>query len=324
MFHFSEVYKIIADEPSLKSWLLTLPSQLTEWENKRHGDFEKWKRVLRKLPSSTPDTIELKREVRIKDKKPLPQSQRKRIESLLRMLHPWRKGPYYVHDIHIDAEWRSDWKWDRLLPHISPLRYRNILDVGCGNGYHMWRILGEGARLCIGIDPSHLFFIQFEAIRKLMGGNQRVQLLPLGLEQLPNLTAFQTVFSMGVLCHRRSPIDHIIQLKNQLVSGGELVLETLVIPGDEKQVQVPINRYAQMRNIYFLPSVKALKVWLERVGFIDIVTADETRTSTEEQRTTDWMNHHSLREHLGQKRDGIDTVSDYPPPKRAILVARKP
>ncbi|PMC22346.1 tRNA 5-methoxyuridine(34)/uridine 5-oxyacetic acid(34) synthase CmoB, partial [Klebsiella aerogenes] len=44
---------------------------------------------------------------------------------------------------------------------------------------------------------------------------------------------------MGVLYHRRSPLDHLWQLKDQLAPGGELVLETLVIEGDENTVLVP-------------------------------------------------------------------------------------
>jgi len=242
---------------------------------------------------------------------------------LLKTFHPWRKGPYHLHGIHIDTEWRSDWKWDRLLPHISPLKNRSVLDVGCGNGYHMWRMLGEGAHQVIGIDPSELFLVQFEAVRKLMGDNQKVHLLPLGIEQLPELKAFDTVFSMGVLYHRRSPIDHLIQLKNQLVSGGELVLETLVIEGDENAVLVPFDRYAQMRNVYFFPSALALKAWLEKVGFVDVRIVDENVTSLDEQRTTEWMKHNSLPDYI-DPNDPSKTVEGYPAPRRAILVAKNP
>ncbi len=133
--------------------------------------------------------------------------------------------------MNIDTEWRSDWKWDRVLPHISSLKDRYVLDVGCGSGYHMWRMLGQDAKFVVGIDPTELFLCQFEAVRKLLGDDQRAHLLPLGIEQLPELKAFDTVFSMGVLYHRRSPLDHLWQLKNQLVSEGELVLESLVIEG---------------------------------------------------------------------------------------------
>ncbi|HBT29638.1 MAG TPA: tRNA 5-methoxyuridine(34)/uridine 5-oxyacetic acid(34) synthase CmoB, partial [Erwinia persicina] len=245
------------------------------------------------------------------------------IEKLLRNLMPWRKGPFSLYGVSIDTEWRSDWKWERVLPHISPLAGRTVLDVGCGSGYHMWRMLGAGAQLVVGIDPMQLFLCQFEAVRKLLGNDQRAHLLPLGIEQLPELKAFDTVFSMGVLYHRRSPLDHLFQLKNQLVSGGELVLETLVVEGDDQQVLVPGERYAQMRNVYFIPSTGALKNWLEKCGFVDVRIADYSLTSTEEQRRTSWMTSESLAEFL-DPNDPTKTVEGYPAPLRAVLVATKP
>ncbi|RBW65388.1 tRNA 5-methoxyuridine(34)/uridine 5-oxyacetic acid(34) synthase CmoB [Vibrionales bacterium C3R12] len=323
MFNFANFYQLIAQDTRLQPWLNVLPQQLTDWGNADHGDFERWVKALNKIPSDKPDTIELKESVTISNAQPIADGERKKLESLLKTFHPWRKGPYTAHNIHIDTEWRSDWKWDRVLPHISPLKDRSILDVGCGNGYHMWRMLGEQARLCVGIDPSHLFLIQFEAIRKLMGDDQRAHLLPLGIEQLPKLEAFDTVFSMGVLYHRRSPLDHLIQLRDQLVSGGELVLETLVIAGDENAVLVPVDRYAQMRNVYFFPSAKALKVWLEQTGFVDVKIVDENVTTVGEQRSTTWMTHNSLPDYL-DPNDSTKTVEGHPAPRRAILVAKKP
>ncbi len=323
MFNFANFYQLLANDTLLQPWLNVLPQQLTEWQETGHGDFERWLRALKKLPETTPDHVDLKNAVKVWNDQPLNQGEDKKLESILRTLHPWRKGPYELHGIHIDTEWRSDWKWDRVLPHITPLKNRSVLDVGCGNGYHMWRMIGEGARLCVGIDPSHLFLVQFEAVRKLLGNDQRAHLLPLGIEQLPELNAFDTVFSMGVLYHRRSPLDHILQLKNQLVPGGELILETLVIDGDENAVLVPIDRYAQMRNVYFFPSAKALKIWLEKCGFIDVIIADESVTSVDEQRSTAWMTHNSLPDYL-DPHNPEKTVEGYPAPKRAILIAKKP
>ncbi|MGC9460945.1 tRNA 5-methoxyuridine(34)/uridine 5-oxyacetic acid(34) synthase CmoB [Vibrio genomosp. F10] len=323
MFDFANIYQLIANDDRLQPWLNTLPQQLTDWQNAEHGDFERWLRALKKIQSGKPDNIDLKESVSLSNQTPLSQGETKKLENLLKTFHPWRKGPYTVHDIHIDTEWRSDWKWDRVLHHISPLKNRSVLDVGCGNGYHMWRMLGEQARLCIGIDPSHLFLVQFEAIRKLMGDDQRTHLLPLGIEQLPKLEAFDTVFSMGVLYHRRSPLDHLIQLKDQLVKGGELVLETLVIEGDENTVLVPVDRYAQMRNVYFFPSARALKVWLEQVGFVNVRIVDENTTTIGEQRTTEWMTHNSLPDYL-DPNDASKTREGHPAPRRAILIANKP
>ncbi|UWZ96690.1 tRNA 5-methoxyuridine(34)/uridine 5-oxyacetic acid(34) synthase CmoB [Vibrio splendidus] len=323
MFNFANFYQLIAQDTRLQPWLNVLPQQLTDWQNAEHGDFDRWLRALNKIPQGVPDQVDLMNSVTIGSSTPFQTGELKKLESLLKTFHPWRKGPYTVHDIHIDTEWRSDWKWDRVLPHISPLKNRSVLDVGCGNGYHMWRMLGEGARLTVGIDPSHLFLVQFEAIRKLMGDDQRAHLLPLGIEQLPKLEAYDTVFSMGVLYHRRSPLDHLIQLKDQLVSGGELVLETLVIEGDENAVLVPVDRYAQMRNVYFFPSARALKRWLEQVGFEDVRIVDENVTTIGEQRTTEWMTHNSLPDYL-DPNDPSKTVEGHPAPRRAILVATKP
>lgn len=323
MLNFANVYQLLAQDTRLQPWLNVLPQQLTDWQQQPHGDLDRWLRALNKISSSQPDHIDLKESVTVSNREPLSDGEQKKLENLLKTFHPWRKGPYHLHGIHIDTEWRSDWKWDRLLPHISPLKNRSVLDVGCGNGYHMWRMLGEGAYQVIGIDPSELFLVQFEAVRKLMGDNQKVHLLPLGIEQLPELKAFDTVFSMGVLYHRRSPIDHLIQLKNQLVSGGELVLETLVIEGDENAVLVPFDRYAQMRNVYFFPSALALKAWLEKVGFVDVRIVDENVTSLDEQRTTEWMTHNSLPDYI-DPNDPSKTVEGYPAPRRAILVAKNP
>ncbi|BCK14164.1 tRNA 5-methoxyuridine(34)/uridine 5-oxyacetic acid(34) synthase CmoB [Vibrio cholerae] len=323
MFNFANVYQQIAQHPQLQLWLNTLPQQLTDWQAKQHGDLDRWMRNLKKISVGQPEVIDLKNAVAAHNHQPLAQGEQKKLEAVLKTFHPWRKGPYHLHGIHIDTEWRSDWKWDRLLPHISPLKNRLVLDVGCGNGYHMWRMLGEGAQQVFGIDPSELFLIQFEAVRKLLGDDQRVHLLPLGIEQMPELNAFDTVFSMGVLYHRRSPLDHLLQLKNQLVAGGELILETLVVEGDEHTVLVPFDRYAQMRNVYFFPSALALKVWLEKTGFVDVRIVDENITSLGEQRTTEWMTHNSLPDYV-DPQDPSKTIEGYPAPRRAILIAKKP
>lgn len=323
MFNFGNVYQLLAQDTRLQAWLNVLPQQLDDWQSQSHGDLDRWLRALKKISDATPDHIDMKDSVSVRNEQPLREGEQQKLENILKILHPWRKGPYHVHGVHIDTEWRSDWKWERLLPHISDLTNRTVLDVGCGNGYHMWRMLGAGARQVYGIDPSTLFLVQFEAIRKLMGNSQQAQLLPLGIEQLPKLEAFDTVFSMGVLYHRRSPLDHLIQLKDQLVSGGELILETLVITGDENDVLIPADRYAQMRNVYFFPSAKALKVWLEKVGFIDVNIVDENDTSLGEQRSTEWMTHNSLPDYIDPNNPSL-TVEGYPAPRRAILVAKKP
>ncbi|MEJ2693799.1 MAG: tRNA 5-methoxyuridine(34)/uridine 5-oxyacetic acid(34) synthase CmoB, partial [Candidatus Thiodiazotropha sp.] len=190
-----------------------------------------------------------------------------------------------------------------------------------GNGYHAWRIAGEGARAVIGIDPTQLYHFQFAAIRHFLGNPPPVHLLPLGIEEIPpNLQAFDTVFSMGVFYHRRSPFSHLAELKGCLRSGGELVLETLVIEGECGRVLVPESRYAKMRNVWFIPTPETLVLWLARAGFQNIRVVDVTQTTTEEQRATPWMRFESLVDFL-DPNDQRRTIEGHPAPRRAIFLA---
>ncbi|MDP2560244.1 tRNA 5-methoxyuridine(34)/uridine 5-oxyacetic acid(34) synthase CmoB [Psychrobium sp. 1_MG-2023] len=323
MIDFSNFYQHIAKN-QLSHWLEVLPAQLATWQKERqHGQFPKWQKCIEKLPTIEADKIDFTDSVTINTSQSVAPGELKKLESLLGMFTPWRKGPFHVHDIHIDTEWRSDWKWERLREHISPLHNRTILDVGCGSGYHLWRMLGDGAKFAVGIDPSTLFLFQFEIIRHLANNDQRAHLLPLGIQELPALKAFDTVFSMGVLYHRKSPIDHLEQLKNQLRAGGELVLETLVIDGDENQVLVPAGRYGKMNNVWFLPSTAALELWLTKLGFENVRTVDVCDTSVEEQRKTPWMDFESLSDFL-DPNDPTKTIEGHPAPKRAVIIANKP
>ena len=321
MIDFRPFYQQIATGP-LSAWLETLPLQLKQWEKQTHGDYAKWAKLIDFLPHLEADHIELKSAVRSERIRPLSDGQKQRITYLLKQLMPWRKGPYDLHGIYIDCEWRSDFKWQRVLPHLAPLQDRLILDVGCGSGYHMWRMLGEGAQMVVGIDPTELFLCQFEAVRKLLNDDRRANLIPLGIEQMQPLGVFDTVFSMGVLYHRKSPLDHLSQLKNQLRKGGELVLETLVVDGDVNTALVPADRYAKMKNVYFSPSVECLINWLQKTGFNNVRCVDVALTSLQEQRKTEWLENESLIDFLNPQ-DHDQTIEGYPAPKRAVILANK-
>lgn len=286
-------------------------------ENPRHGDFPRWKTILDQLPPVTPQAKLNLASVLLGE----PTADQKSLKTLLMGLHPWRKGPLELGGIEIDTEWHSDWKWDRLEKHVGDLQGQRILDIGCGNGYFGWRMLGAGAKLVIGIDPTLLFVMQYFACRHFAGSALANVVLPLGIEDLPaRLSGFDSVFSMGVFYHRRSPIEHLQRLRKLTRPGGRVVLETLVIEGDINQVLVPEDRYARMRNVWFLPSSAALCNWMQRAGFSSVECVDETSTTTAEQRSTPWMTFESLAESL-QANDQSKTIEGYPAPRRAIFVA---
>jgi tRNA (mo5U34)-methyltransferase len=320
LIDFSSLLTAIADGP-LEVWAKELPNQLEQVMSvERWGDMPDWQSALNSLPQIKPSQIDLKDGMTVGQSDDCDDQTREQLKEALMGLHPWRKGPYNLFGLHIDTEWRSDWKWDRVLPHLAPLKDRLILDVGCGNGYHCWRMLGEGANRVIGIDPSNKFVHQFYAI-KHYAKEASVDVLPLGIEQLPpELNAFDTVFSMGVLYHRKSPMDHLRELKDCLRSNGQLVLETLVIEGGLGDVLVPEGRYAKMRNVWFLPSVETLLSWMRKCGLKNPRMVDISITSFEEQRSTDWMHFDSLPDFLDPNDDSL-TAEGHPAPMRAVFVA---
>ena len=323
MINYTSLYEHLAISP-LESWLDVLPSQLqAALDSKRHGDLDLWMLTLQQLPEVQASSYDLNASaIRVGTSDDISTSDKTHLTESLQIFHPWRKGPFDLFGVHIDTEWRSDLKWDRLSSVIEPLAGRRVLDIGCGSGYHCWRMLGAGARLAVGIDPFLLYVMQYQAIRSFIG-DLPAYVLPLGVEALPdNLEGFDTVFSMGVLYHRRSPFDHLQRIKSLLRVGGEIVLETLVIEGGDQEVLVPKGRYAKMRNVWFIPSPNALLGWLERCGFKDITLVDVSATTVEEQRATPWMRFESLKDYL-QPDDVSRTIEGYPAPRRAIITAKR-
>lgn len=319
MIDLAPLVRRMANTP-LATWAGGLQAQLDAKMAKGHGDLERWSNALQALPALTPDRVELLDGFTLDVD--CDEQTRAQVRSALMGLSPWRKGPFDVFGVHVDTEWRSDWKWSRVAPHLN-LTGKRVLDVGCGNGYYQWRMLGAGADSVIGVDPNWLFFCQFQAMQRYLPDLPAWH-LPFALEDLPaGLEGFDTVFSMGVLYHRKSPIDHLLALKDCLLKGGELVLETLVVPGDVQQVLVPEDRYAQMRNVWFLPSVAALELWMRRAGFTEVRCVDVSTTSVQEQRSTDWMRYQSLGDFL-DPNDHSRTIEGLPAPMRAVVIGRKP
>ncbi|QEP44110.1 tRNA 5-methoxyuridine(34)/uridine 5-oxyacetic acid(34) synthase CmoB [Ectothiorhodospiraceae bacterium BW-2] len=319
---YTPLYHGLADSP-LAPWLEWLPQQVASaLEPTRHGDVPQWLRTLRQFPVITPSTIELNRDtIRIGQADDLSVEQQSQLQQLLLQFQPWRKGPFELFGIAIDTEWRSDWKWRRLAEAIDPLQDRLILDVGSGNGYYGWRMVGAGAKQVLGIDPTLRYLMQFGAIDHFIAHRANT-VLPLRLEQLATpIPCFDTLFSMGVIYHQRDPLAHLRQLGRYLRPGGQLILEGLVIEGTVDECLIPKKRYAKMHNVYALPSVPMLLEWLRQSGYHSVELVDVTPTTPEEQRRTRWMVFESLADYLDPTNPAL-TIEGYPAPIRAIATAK--
>jgi tRNA (mo5U34)-methyltransferase len=278
-------------------------------------------RVLDNLPDVEPSSIDVNRpRIRIGTAGDLDGNQITSLHEALCDLKPWRKGPFEVFGILLESEWDSSIKWDRLAGHLGPMAGKRVLDIGASCGYYLFRLAARQPELIMGIEPYLNFYFQFLALSRYLAF-PRLVCLPLKLEEMPAMRrCFDTVLCMGILYHRRSPLDTLLQIHRMMVPGGQLVLETLILNGEGEMALFPEKRYAKMNNIFFIPTVACLEHWLRRSGFGAIRCVDISRTTLKEQRKTDWIDTESLTDFLDPD-DPEKTVEGYPAPVRAMVVA---
>ncbi len=283
---------------------------------------QRYLNALARLPGTEPSSLDLDADwVRIGEAADLAASQRAALLAVLEDYRPWRKGPFRLFGIDLDSEWVSFLKWNRVKDRIASLADRRVLDIGSSCGYYLFRMAAAKPALALGLEPYLTYYFQYRLLQhyaKVPG----LFCLPVKFEELPPMPGyFDTVFSMGVLYHRRSPVDTLVGMRKVLRRGGELVLETLIIDGEGDLALCPAERYAKMNNVYFLPTVPCLSNWLRRAGFDHIRCLDVTRTTGAEQRRTGWVQTESLSDFL-HPSDPTRTVEGYPAPLRAIFLAQ--
>ena len=250
----------------------------------------------------------------------LTPSESEAIEKTARLMMPWRKGPFRIGDLFIDTEWRSWIKYNLLEPHFD-LEGKRVGDIGCNNGYYLFRMLSHRPAKLVGFDPSPLYFSQFAFIDRFVRSQIVYELL--GVEHAAMYEhRFDTLFCLGVLYHRSDPIATLKSLYKALEKGGELFLDTFMIDGKEEVALTPKERYGKIPNIYFIPTVNALKNWCYRAGFAHVEVLAIKKTETDEQRKTDWIATQSLEDFLDPD-DPNKTIEGYPAPKRVYIKASK-
>ncbi len=270
------------------------------------------------LPSPKVDSVKFGSVVEILLDREYEKEYAKDIESIAKMMKPWRKGPFKIGSLYIDSEWRSNLKYELLEPYFD-LEGKRVADIGCNNGYYLFRMLEQKPISLTGFDPSALYYCQFLFLNRFIESNIEYELL--GVEHLPFYgKKFDVVFCLGVLYHRSDPISTLKALKKSLDSGGELILDTFMIDGSDDICLTPANRYSKIPNIYFIPTVPALKNWCKRAGFSDVEVLAIKKTDTNEQRKTDWIDTQSLEDFL-DPNDDTKTVEGYPAPKRVYIRA---
>jgi len=285
----------------------------------------KWKNIaplhqaIAELPKLEVSKIGLGDTVEV-DFRHITEDEEERIYKTAKLMKPWRKGPFRISGTYIDSEWRSYVKYNLLEPHFN-LEDRIVGDIGCNNAYYLFRMQAKKPRKLVGFDPSALTYTQFRFIDHFIQSEIVYELL--GIEHVAFYEyRFDLLFCLGVLYHRSDPIAMLKSLYKGLNSGGELILDTFMIEGDDEICLTPGERYSKIPNIYFIPTVNALKNWCHRAGFKDVEVLAVKKTDFEEQRKTDWIDTQSLEDFLDPE-DENKTIEGYPAPKRVYIKAYK-
>jgi tRNA (mo5U34)-methyltransferase len=244
----------------------------------------------------------------------------KHIEETAMLMKPWRKGPFQINTLFIDSEWQSQIKYNLLEPHFN-LQDKIVGDIGCNNGYYLFRMLTHKPKKLIGFDPSAIYYSQFMFINHFVKSDIVYEML--GVEHVEFYEhRFDILFCLGVLYHRSDPVAMLKSLYKGLNKGGELILDTFMIDGEAEICLTPKDRYSKIPNIYFVPTVNALKNWCHRAGFERVEVLEIMKTEIEEQRKTKWIDTQSLEDFLDPD-DNTKTIEGYPAPKRVYIKAIK-
>jgi len=244
----------------------------------------------------------------------------KKIYKTAKLLMPWRKGPFEIGETFIDSEWKSDVKYNLLRKHFN-LKDKRVADIGCNNGYYMFRMQEDAPKLLVGFDPSPLYKTQFDFINHFVKSDIVYELL--GVEHLEYYDEkFDTIFCLGVLYHRSDPVAMLKSLYKGLDKKGEVILDTFYIEGEEEMALCPESSYSKIPNIYFVPTIKALKNWCHRAGFSKFEVLETNVTDGNEQRKTEWIEGQSLEDFL-DKDDNSKTLEGYPAPRRVYVRLNK-
>jgi len=271
------------------------------------------------LPSPTPSSISCDDKITI-EFETIDEKQKESILSTAKLLMPWRKGPFQIGELFIDSEWQSFIKYNLLSPHFN-LEGKVVGDIGCNNGYYLFRMVEQKPKKLVGFDPSALTYSQFMFLNHFIKSDIVYELL--GVEHLDSYEhRFDILFCLGVLYHRSDPIGTLKSLYGGLNEGGELILDTFMIEGEEEIALSPAGRYSKIPNIYFIPTLNALKNWCLRAGFGEVELLEIKKTDHEEQRKTEWIDTQSLSDFL-DANDESKTIEGYPAPMRVYIKAKK-
>lgn len=303
--------------------LVAVQTKKHEWVNQAKKGFLKYREPSESVSHLRAGSCDFSGDtVRIGEPDDISLNEREKVFNVLKGFMPWRKGPFNIFGIDIDAEWRSERKWNRLLPELPSLENKIIADIGCNNGYYMFRMAHHEPKLVLGFEPYVQHYYTFNTLNGFAGrDNLAIDLL--GVEHIDLFPdSFDVIFLLGIIYHRPSPIDTLRDIFTALKPGGTIILESQAIPGEEQIALFPEKTYAKVPGSWFIPTGSCLVNWLKRTGYRDVQLFCRHPMSSAEQRRTEWMIFESYEDFIDKESSEL-TIEGYPAPWRVFLKAIK-
>ena len=292
--------------------------------NERLGD-ERWKRW--REGAAGVEGIRASRlsiegdRVRFGSAEDLNEEEAERVGESLKAFLPWKKGPYEIFGHAIDSEWRSDIKWQRILPYLGEVKDTVVADIGCHNGYYMYHLRALGAKNVIGFEPMPINYFNHQLMQNIYP-TPEISLELFGVEHVDLFPeSFDLILCMGILYHHTDPIGLLRKMRIALKPKGRIMIDCQGISGDDCISLTPTNRYAGATGVWFLPTMSCLQNWIRRAGFSQQIPFYSAPLDSHEQRATPWANVKSLKDFLNPE-DKTHTIEGHPAPWRHYIMVK--
>jgi len=227
-----------------------------------------------------------------------------------------------------------------------------ICDIGCNNGYYLFKMLPHQPKFIWGIDPTMKYKVAFDFLYSFISFENKksdtiismsesglsptlthrnncitipsiLQYNLIGYQVLENIKkAFDVIFCMGILYHHSDPVYLLKTMRESLAPKGTIVIESMGIEGNDSIALFPGKTYGNAKGFWYLPTKVCLENWLLKAGYRNIECHYNEYLQENEQRKTAWAPYDSFAESLN-KNDKMKTVEGYPRQKRFYFTAMK-
>ena len=132
----------------------------------------------------------------------------------------------------------------------------------------MYRMADQRAEFILGIDPVVPYWSQFKFINHFAKCDN-LQMELLGVEDCIHFDKlFDVVFSMGIIYHHRNPIQQLLDIKKSMRREDNLFLKRLAFLEKKSIALFPEDRYAKMRNVWFVPTLSCLVNFAKKLDLV--------------------------------------------------------